>query len=181
MDNKALRKELQEISGDGDFESHAVKVAALSSRFGCSIRALSGYDQTSRKNFNCFEHALDLNEHLQNSTLITLSELGVLVDHHFIGYLKALGVLKEKAFDDLQDGDLVVYFDNTGAQHAGKWSRGRVISKWGAGLLYDHGLLETPLQYGTPRFFEIIPGPNVRDYLLKYAKEEKGVPEEYLE
>lgn len=181
MGNEALRKELQEIASDKDIATHGARIAALSSRFDCSIRVLSDYDPTSRENFNCFEYALGLNEQLRNATLVVLSEVGVLVDHGFISYLQGLGVLKERSLDDLRDGDLVIYFENTLAQHAGRWSRGRVISKWAGGLLYDHKPLETPLHYGTPYYFEAIPGPKAKDYFLRYAREERDIADEYLD
>lgn len=181
MDVDALRSELQEIASSDDIASHIPRIAGLSCRFDCSVRALSVYDPSSRKAFNCFEYALGLNEHLRYTTLATLSILDVLVDCRFIRYLIAIEVLKEKPVDDLQDEDLVIYFDRSEAQHAGRWSGGRVISKWGHGLVYDHKPLEAPLYYGVPRFFEGVSGSHAKDYFLKYARDEKRVREEYLE
>lgn len=181
MDVDTLRSELQEIAVSDDIASHIPRIAALSCRLDCSVRALSVYDPSSRKAFNCFEHALGLNEHLRYSTLSALSILDVLVDCRFIRYLIGLEVLKEKPVDDLQDEDLVIYFERNEAQHAGRWSGGRVISKWGHGLVYDHKLLEAPLYYGAPRFFEVISGSRAKDCFLKYAREERRVREEYLE
>ncbi len=181
MDVDGLRRELQEIAASDDIASHIPRIADLSRRIDCSVRALSNYDASSRKAFNCFEHALRLNEHLRYRTLMALSVLDVLVDFRFIRYLLALGVLKERPVDDLQVEDLVIYFERNEAQHAGRWTGERVISKWGRGLVYDHKLLEVPHYYGVPRFFGGISGSRAKDCFLRYAREERRVGEEYLE
>jgi hypothetical protein len=46
--------------------------------------------------------------------------------------------------DEAQDGDIVFYFEGSDFRHAGFLDRGRVISKWGLGGLYEHELLEVP-------------------------------------
>ena len=62
-------------------------------------------------------------------------------------------LLQEINEAEANENDLIMYFDNGEWRHVGFWKlNGRVKSKWGAGLLYNHGRWET--QYGgTVRFF----------------------------
>jgi hypothetical protein len=133
MGKEAIRKELQRITKDEDVRAHGARIAELSSRNDCSVRALPDYDPASRENFNCFEYALCLNEQLRNSTLANLGDFDVLVDYRFIDYLNRSGFLHPKSSAEMQDGDLVIYFREGKAQHAGRWNDGRVRSKWGRG------------------------------------------------
>lgn len=180
MEKLALRKELEKIAREKDISTHPAKIAALSRRFNCSLKILPDYVPMPGRNFNCYEYALGLNAVLRNSTLVILSELGALVDYRFINYLKELSLLHKRSFDDLQDGDLVIYYQGTTAQHAGKWRNGRVISKWGSGLIYDHELFEVPLNYGDPCFCEAISSAVAKETFLNYARQ-RNVAEEYLE
>ncbi len=45
-------------------------------------------------------------------------------------------------------GDLVLYRNDRQITHAGLVAADRIISKWGKGHLWIHGLLEVPAQYG---------------------------------
>lgn len=47
------------------------------------------------------------------------------------------------------DDQIVVYFDHKDIKHFGKLVGDRVVSKWGRGLVWKHGLFEVPLSYGT--------------------------------
>jgi len=185
MGEEALRIELQKIAEE-DVTTHRAKIDQLSSGVNCSIRVLPDYDHTSREKFNCFEYALGLTEQLPNFRLADLADYGVLADWRFIDYLREQDILHEKPIDDLHDGDLVIYIKETKAEHSGKWKKGRVISKWGSGLMYDHEPYETPLNYGEPRYFKAIPFRETKDLFLNYARgknvhEDLRIPNDVLE
>src|SRR3989304_6585236 len=95
MGKEAMRKELPRITKDEDVRAHGARIAELSSRNDCSVRALPDYDPASREHFNCFEYALCLNEQLRNSTLANLGDFDVLVDYRFIAYLNRSGRSEE--------------------------------------------------------------------------------------
>jgi hypothetical protein len=147
------------------------RIRDLSSRFDHSIEILRDYDPTNKQNYNCFGYALDLHITCHYSTLVTLSELGVLVDSQFINYLIQRDVLKEIPFDEIKIDDLVMYFSNSCPTHAGKWKTNKVLSKWGRGLLYRHNIYEVPMNYGEPKFFSKLPPQVAKQCFIQYAKE----------
>jgi len=91
-----------------------------------------------------------------------------LIDHHH---------LSEIRHEEAQDGDLVVYSCAVGIAHAGKtFTGGKVISKWGTGLLWEHALAEVPSKYGDDvRFFHAPPKPLAEQAFVAYAKQREGV------
>ncbi len=46
------------------------------------------------------------------------------------------------------DGDYILYFSNQKNMHAGKVKNGKVVSKWGSGHVWIHGIFEVPASYG---------------------------------
>ena len=181
MGNDQLRRELDKIASDEDVPTHTAKITDLSARFDCSISPLPDYKPGSGNRFNCYEYALGLNVKLHYSTTVTLADqYHVLADNNFIKYLDTMGLLKKKSLEDMTNGDLVIYFKYTQPKHAGIWHEGRVKSKWGSGLLYEHGLYVTPLQYGEPSYYEAITSDVAKDCFLEYAKQQ-GVPDEELQ
>ncbi len=179
MNIKKLRKVLQKIISDEDVFGHAKKIEKLCSEFGCSIRVLSEYDPKSRENFNCFEYALGLNANVHIAVLSNSADLGAPVDYQFIDYLVELGDLREIEESRIGDNDLVIYFLNSKAQHAGRWNNGRVTSKWDRGLLYNHEIYVTPVKYGEPRYFSGVQSALAKKRFIEYARK-KGISEEYL-
>ena len=179
MENKDLRRELQRITKT-DVSTHAAQISALSPAFQCSIEVLPDYDLSSRENFNCFEYALGLNFSLHNATRVTLSlQHDVLADCRFIEFLKRSGALHLKNVLDMKDDDIVIYFVESHAKHAGRWNRGRIVSKWGGGLMCRHGPYEIQICYGEPFYFEQITRNLAKEKFLDFARH-KNVPEEDL-
>jgi hypothetical protein len=97
----------------------------------------------------------------------------------FFEWLLENHMLHEIKEADAQDADLIMYFDNGQWRHVGLCKRdGRVESKWGLGLLYEHGPWEVPNNYGNEiRFFRSIPPDEAIELFLKYARS-RGVPVE---
>jgi hypothetical protein len=50
--------------------------------------------------------------------------------------------------DRKTDDRIVVYFDKLIVTHFGKIERNKILSKWGAGLIWEHPVFEVPLSYG---------------------------------
>ena len=157
MADENVRSKLEAVANDSDISTQGVRLGALSVELGCSIHALPDYDPASEENFNCFEYALRLTEQVRNALLATLADLDVLVDYRFVRRLGDAGLLHQKTLGEMQDGDLVLYCVDGKATHAGRWEGGRVRSKWGSGLIYEHDAREVPYSYGEPRWYQAIP------------------------
>ena len=72
----------------------------------------------------------------------------------FVRHLIGANLLVEIACTEYEDGDVVIYYTETIPTHAGKMKGPRVISKWGLGHLWEHGLYEVPSTFGDDvRFF----------------------------
>ena len=83
-----------------------------------------------------------------------------------------------RAESNVATGDIVVYFTNDGdVVHAGRVYGDLVRSKWAAGHLWDHGVLELPIGYGSMvRFYAPSPPPeDVLDLLVRFAEADPEV------
>ena len=148
MNIPELRKELEKITSESDVSSHKRKIETLSNDFGCSIMVLPEDDRTKKKIFHCFEYALYLDRNVHQSIRLNVQDLVQLNTNdndpdekfwiQFLEYLVEKGDLCEKEKSVLANNDLVIYFRNSKPKHAGLWKNGRVTSKWGRGLLYNH-------------------------------------------
>lgn len=101
-------------------------------------------------------HALGFTEQPE---YVVIAERGfnvVFAGRDFANWLVDLRLLTEIDAADAQKGDLVFYFSHGQFKHAGIiFNDNRVISKWGTGHLFEHGLFEIPDSYGTEaRFFK---------------------------
>ena len=69
------------------------------------------------------------------------------------------------------DGDYIVYLDHGKPVHAGKLVCDKVVSKWGErGQLWQHGVLEVPIKYGSDlRFFRQLPKGICLDAFKRWA------------
>ena len=92
----------------------------------------------------------------------------------FAHWLLDTGVLTEIPQTDAREGDLVFYFGGEGRfKHAGLYrGRGQVVSKWGIGHLYQHGLFEVPESYGNNvRFFRNLSYDEGFGHFIRFAEE----------
>jgi hypothetical protein len=94
----------------------------------------------------------------------------------FFDWFAASGRLVEVGNHEASENDVVMYFDRGHARHVGRvGSSGRIISKWGLGLLYEHGLSEVPAKYGDEaRFFRSIEPDEALKHFLDFAAEKGG-------
>jgi len=84
------------------------------------------------------------------------------IDHH----------LTEIPAGTAQPEDFVIYFDESGFKHIGLLGdEGRVVSKWGTGLLLEHGLWEVPSAYGDHiRYFDGLDRGQAFEAFICYAE-----------
>lgn len=127
--------------------------------------------------FTCVMHALGFSGQERYVAVATLPGYNVYAGKEFVEWLIAGGHLTEVAVTQARVGSIVMYFDNGGEfTHVGLMaSHGRVESKWGTVALYEHDLLEVPLNYGSMvRYFENLPYEQAIELFYDFA-EAKGV------
>jgi hypothetical protein len=116
-------------------------------------------------------YVLDFSE---NAEYIKIAGFGfpqVYAGRAFFEWLLENHLLQEVDEAQANENDLIMYFDNGEWRHVGFWKlNGRVVSKWGAGLLYNHGRWEVPTQYGKKaRFFRSIAPETAIGLFLRFA------------
>jgi hypothetical protein len=164
-----LRTLLREITENGRPDSHPALIEELRKTFPHGIQVLPSHTPIHR--YTCAMYALDLVENPEYIAIVMASPDHVFASTAFVQRLLDRGVLERAK--QRKKGCLVVYRDNRIVKHIGKLvSRDRVISKWGIGHLYEHGLNEAPSQYGNGiEFFSAIDADTALDELVTFAKE----------
>ena len=138
---------LTDQSGDGVWEewlTHQIgNVANLALVHPHNIKLYERSNPATEK-LNCFALAFGINAD-------TIS-CGVCPNKSFTTQLLQATVLREKNIPvtKASNGDLLIYYRLGSPEHAGRWSNGRVISKWGYGRthIWEHSIYEVPESYG---------------------------------
>jgi hypothetical protein len=117
---------------------------------------------------NCFEWALDLCHELAH----WVGEWGL--PELFAGskFVQALVPWLVPVSESAAiEGDLVVYFNGELPTHAGLIKTSAVISKWGKGHIYQHGIFEVSSSYGNEiQFFRKPPAGVVTTRFVEYVR-----------
>jgi hypothetical protein len=134
----------------------------------------------SRWPSNCVSYAVGLSNLTDYWDLITDASLVPMpAGHAGIPFLKRLvdQHLAEVASPSV--GDLVIYFEEAEPKHIGiSIGNDRVRSKWGTGLLWDHGTWEVPTYYGaTARYFAPLTEEEAWEAFCDYLKSQPLVGE----
>lgn len=138
----SLRDALQVIANSGKPEQHEADMAALKKYYHHSIQVAKELDAQEREGFNCYMFALGIeNEKWARSML---AETGCPSSTFMEDAISNLGIGLES------NGQIVVYRDNAQTyKHMGIVQEdGSIISKWGTGRIWRHGILEVPAAYG---------------------------------
>jgi len=158
-----------------DVSKHPALLDALTRESPNTITLLDSPYPIER--YTCLVHALDF---AGKPEYVAIAERGfnvVFAGPAFAHWLLDKGLLYEVAPSNAHEGDLVLYFNEKRRfKHAGL-SQGhhRVLSKWGIGHLFEHGLFEVPESYGTQaRFFKKLPCDEAYAHFRAFA-EEKGM------
>lgn len=144
-----LRTALEEMTHDGtDIETYPAKLLEMANVFPHTIRQLQAPFDEPLGEFNCVMYALCLTARLEHSC----SPLGrFYADTAFLDRLiegKHLIPCLQKT------GAIVVWRSEGRTKHVGVVAEiGRANSKWGIGFLFEHGLFEVPLGYGSDVVF----------------------------
>lgn len=95
--------------------------------------------------FNCFMFCLDIR---YGDIKELIGSNGMKIPNSDYMALLERNYLTEINWGSAVDGDYVLYFLDQKIVHAGKVKSGKVVSKWGNGHIWIHGVLEVPDSYG---------------------------------
>jgi len=173
-----LRRRLQEMTEVEDVERHPALLGDVTRDCPNTIVVLESSYPLRR--YTCAMHIFDFAE---KPEYVAIAERGfnrVFAGGTFVHWLLDRGLLEEMAEADAREGDLVIYFNDEGRfKHAGlKLGKDRVVSKWGTGRLYEHGLFEVPESYGTTvRFFRRLTFEVAYKHFRWFAEQNGLLPE----
>jgi len=168
-----LRQHLTKITEQSPVNEHPDLIKQLRASIEHTIVVLES--GTAIDQYTCAVYAFHL---VGDPTYLSIASYGLgrtFAGKEFIAFLLSNNFLALRGSEEISQGDLVTYFENEDFRHVGRIANSeRVVSKWGAGWLYEHGLWEVPVGYGHEvRYYA---GPNKErsfDLFLKYA-ESKG-------
>ena len=169
--NVQLRRRLKDMTESGTEPStHATQLAAISKEFSNTIRPLKS--RFPEKGYTCGMYVFDLSEDEDYIDIAGLGLPDVYAGRAFFEWLLAGRLLEEIDEHSAHDDDLIMYFENGQWRHVGLWRlNDRVESKWGLGLLYNHGRWEVPEHYGDQvRFFRSISPEAAIEHFIRYAQ-----------
>ncbi len=134
-----------------------------------------GRPDTQKYNYTCFMYALNIEFYNQSNPIkeISREHLEIYISSDFLLFCINKGVLREVSFDEIVEGDIILYFTNEIPVHAGKiLNSKRVISKWGqGGHLWGHAIWEIPAMYGTQAsFYKNGVNEQITKCFLEYAE-----------
>jgi len=161
-----LRKKLQEMTEVLDVSRHPAMLKELSRTCPNTIAILKSPHRLDR--YTCAMYAFDFTEKRE---YVQIAAHGPFAGKDFLHRLVDNGLL-EVPEKEACEGDIVIYFAEDGwFKHIGlKRGAVRVVSKWGTGHLYEHGLFEVPEGYGTTtRFFKRLTFEAGLRYFREYA------------
>jgi hypothetical protein len=139
----SLRNLLSKLTQGTDLTKHEQLLIEITKAESHSIRVLPSDEPIEE--YNCVMYALNLVGCLE----YPMRPFGhYYIDLAFLTTLVQTCLIRTSG-DQAEAGDLVVYYHNGEIVHVGAVaSHGRVISKWGCGLLCEHRTWEVPSSYG---------------------------------
>ena len=170
--NDGLRRALFKITENFATDEHAALVAGLKRIYDHSIKVLKE-PFSNAHGYNCFMYALGIAA-LPADVLQVARADNLFPDSSFLAFLIATR-MEEIDKSLAPNGTVVVYFEPPNPKHAGLMKNGHVVSKWGIGLLWRHGLFEVPSSYGlNVRYFRPLSREVVLDVFYRYGEKLLG-------
>jgi hypothetical protein len=171
VNNIEFRKRLSDITEERELEQHEELVAKLNNEHPHSIILKIKKPDGKRSNYNCYTFAFNLTDSPVYEKIANTPPYDVFANSEFCDFLLKKGILDEKKWDDTNEGDIIIYFEEGTPKHAGKIHSDRIISKWGTGHLWEHDIYEVPISYGSEyRILSAISGDVTIGTFIEYAK-----------
>lgn len=163
-----LRTLLEEITDCKAVATHTQKIELVRGVHPHSIQILSGPKDTLE--YNCVMFALGIETDDKYLKMLEHCPNDIHANTAFVQFLVDRGDILEQSHADPKS--LAVYFGKEKVEHIGLITDdGRVLSKWGTGLLYQHAIFEVPANYGdTVRFFRPMERILVLKAFFEFAK-----------
>jgi hypothetical protein len=174
-ENPVLREKLQALTEVQNVARHPALLTEVTRVWPNSIRVVGSPHPIGR--YTCLMHVFDFAEKPEYIAIAGGGSRRVFAGANFAQWLIERGLLIAVSRAAAQEGETLFYFREGKFKHAGLWRRNRrVLSKWGVGHLYDHGLFEVPMSYGTDiSFYKRQSYKDVFELFRQFAEEE-GTP-----
>jgi hypothetical protein len=169
---RKLRQQLEEMTYVDDVSRHPAVLAAVTCECPNSVALLDSAHPIRR--YTCLMYVFDFAEKHEYAAIATHGLGRIYAAGAFAHWLLDRGLLVELTPVEVREGDLVFYFNNEGRfKHAGLCrTDGRVMSKWGIGHLYEHGVFEVPDSYGDKlRFFRKLSYDEAFGHFMRFAED----------
>ncbi len=179
--NVGLRNELQkivEITDWNDYLETSIElqkqikaIQNLSAKYPHSISLVKEAERNNSASykFTCYMYAFDLLDQVELNRIAQFSN-EIYPKREFVSYLID-NFLTEIDVYQSNVGDYVIYFNDGIIAHAGNVRRERMISKWGFGHLWKHGVFEVPAEFGKDvLFYGQLPENKCIDAFKTWAK-----------
>jgi hypothetical protein len=168
----ALRHKLSEITETAPVQEHPARIEALQSKHGHTITVVDSEYPIER--YTCGVHAFYL---IEDPTYVEIAGFGLsrtFAGPEFIDFLVQNELLSPRQ-QPIVPGDLIVYFDGDTFRHVERMkTEARVLSKWGTGWLFEHGVWEVPSNYGETIQYFVGPDEDASFELFIQYAESKG-------
>ena len=146
MNRDEFRQRLDDIIKTQDISVHIEMIETLREKYNHSIM-LKHAILPGQSEFRCYEYAFDLVDWQEHELAKVLE--GFAQGHRdFIWFLICAQILKTIDRCSVTSGDVAIYFSESDLLHAGKYDSGKIVTKWGKGHVWEHGLWEVPTSYG---------------------------------
>lgn len=161
-----LRQQLLNVIAEEVTGLHEQKILHLAKQY--PEAHLQPHPPTSHLVFNCVMFAFDLVDRVEPNVIqLDNKQIGFLVDSAFLQNTLDHGLLTEIEQGQAAPDDLLVYFAKGKPMHMAKYlTCSHCLSKWGIGLLCEHGLWDLPRSYGDLVRYYKPPDRNVLDGFL---------------
>ena len=177
---KMLRKRLKQLTDNCDTSIHHELLVVLSGEIKNTIRLLDSEHPIDR--YTCIVYVFNLVDDPEYVEIASFGIGRVFAGPEFVSFLLSNNYIERINENEASAEDIIIYFDQSEIKHAGKIkAKCRIVSKWGIGHLYEHGIFEVPEQYGGEvRFYRQLPKEEVLDYFVEFARHKGMIFEEEL-
>lgn len=171
--NPDLRREFDAATAIREPDRYLARLEELRAQFDHSVRVLAEGKDTLRR-FNCFAYATGIWSDKRYADLVEEMQDSAIMNSDFAA--RVFAGLNDLPQQDIDLGDIVMYFKDGRLKHAGRVARLGDIpvihSKWGPSEVHEHFPWHVPVIYGDRlTFCRLKDTGRVVDLLHRFARE----------